>query len=241
MKRLIAIILVLIIIFIGVCIYKGNSNKNKAVTAEEVDSIQNYISKIYMWKEVTGDALPKFDNINNAPDKWIWEVVKKNLGNSELTYDEITKKATELFGTQFTKVFPKEGTDYMQYNKELDEYISTGVNLDSLDDSFLIKNITKNKNEYQVEIVEYLVDYSNSIDALDADEAAEESENSELTNYSIYIKNLDQQTIATVNSAEISDGDTKIIEVVRDNIDKFTTKTVNLVKENDNIYVKSVE
>ena len=57
MKKLIAIILVLIIIFIGVCIYKSNSNKNKSVTAEEVDNIQNYISKIYMWKEVTGDAL----------------------------------------------------------------------------------------------------------------------------------------------------------------------------------------
>ena len=241
MKRLIAIILVLIIIFIGVCIYKGNSNKNKSVTAEEVDNIQNYISKIYMWKEVTGDALPKFDNINNASDLWVWETVKKNLENSELTYDEIMKKATELFGMQFTKQFPKEGTEYMQYNQELGEYISTGVGLDSLDDSFLIKNITKNKNEYKVEIAEYLVDYSNSVDALNADEAAEESENTELTNYSIYIKNLDEQTIATLNSTEISDGDTKIIEVVRDNIDKFTTKTVNLVKENNNIYVKSIE
>ena len=217
MKKLLAIICVLIIIFICVCIYREHSNKTQEVTADEAQRVQDYISKIYMWKEVTDEALPKFENINNAPDKWIWEVVKKNLENSELTYNEITQKATELFGNQFTKQFPKEGTEYMQYNKDLDEYISTGMGLDSLDDSFLVKNITKTKEGYQVEIAEYLVDYSNSIDALNAD------------------------TITTISSTEISGGDTKIIEKVKENIDKFTTKKVNLVKENEKIYIQSVE
>lgn len=241
MKKLLAIICVLIIIFICVCIYREHSNKTQEVTADEAQRVQDYISKIYMWKEVTDEALPKFENINNAPDKWIWEVVKKNLENSELTYNEITQKATELFGNQFTKQFPKEGTEYMQYNKDLDEYISTGMGLDSLDDSFLVKNITKTKEGYQVEIAEYLVDYSNSIDALNADEANSESEDETLAAYDIYIKNLNEDTIATISSTEISGGDTKIIEKVKENIDKFTTKKVNLVKENEKIYIQSVE
>ena len=49
-----------------------------------------YISKIYMWKEITGDALPKFDNINDAPDVWTWEVVKKDLDLSMAFGDEIS-------------------------------------------------------------------------------------------------------------------------------------------------------
>ena len=92
----------------------------------------------------------------------------------------------------------------------------------------VIKNINKNKNEYDVEIVEYLEDYSNSAGVEDEDEV-----------YDIYIKNLNQDTIATIKSNE---GETKAIETVKENIDKFTSKTRNLMKVSDgNIYVKQVE
>jgi len=181
-----------------------------------------------MWKEVTEEALPEFNNINEAPDLWTWEVVKKNLEDYELTYEEIQQKATELFGKQFTKQFPKEGTEYIKYDEQTDKYITSGIGLDSLDDCFLIKNINKNKNEYDVEIVEYLEDYSNSAEVEDEDEV-----------YDIYIKNLNQDTIATIKSNE---GETKAIETVKENIDKFTTKTIKLIKDSDgNIYVKQVE
>ena len=227
MKKLVAIICILLVIFVGMYVNRSKSNQN-LITATEVEKVEEYISKIYMWKEITGDALPKFDNINDAPDIWTWEVVKKDLENYELTKDEIQNKATELFGNQFKKQFPQEGTEYMQYDEKLGKYISTGIELDTLDDCFYIKNIRKTKDGYEVEIAEYLEDYVNSRWVEDENEI-----------YEIYIKNLNEETIANVKNTE---GETKIIEVVKENLDKFTTKTVNLKKNsNGNIYVESVK
>ena len=227
MKKLVAIICILLVIFVGMYVNRSKSNQN-LITATEVEKVEEYISKIYMWKEITGDALPKFDNINDAPDVWTWEVVKKDLENYELTKDEIQNKATELFGNQFKKQFPQEGTEYMQYDEKLGKYISTGIELDTLEDCFYIKNIKKTKDGYEVEIAEYLEDYVNSLGVEDENEI-----------YEIYIKNLNEEIIANVKNTE---GETKIIEVVKENLDKFTTKTVNLKKNsNGNIYVESVK
>lgn len=227
MKKLVAIICILLVIFVGMYVNRSKSNQN-LITATEVEKVEEYISKIYMWKEITGEALPKFDNINDAPDVWTWEVVKKDLENYELTKDEIQNKATELFGNQFKKQFPQEGTEYMQYDEKLGKYISTGIELDTLEDCFYIKNIKKTKDGYEVEIAEYLEDYVNSLGIEDENEI-----------YEIYIKNLNEETIANVKNTE---GETKTIEVVKENLDKFTTKTVNLKKNsNGNIYVESVK
>lgn len=227
MKKLLVIICILLVIFIGMYVYKKNINQNN-VTASDVQKVQDYISKIYMWQEVTEEALPKFDNINDAPDLWMWEVVKKNLDDYELEYDEIQQKAIELFGKDFKKQFPKEGTEYIQYDKELQKYIATGIGLDTLEDTFLIKNINKTKNGYDVEIIEYLEDYENAVGL--------EDENS---TYDVYIKNLNKDIIATVKS---DDSETNEIEVVKENIEKFTTKTVKLVKDSEGkIFVESVK
>lgn len=227
MKKLVAIICILLVIFVGMYVNRIKSNQN-LITATEVEKVEEYISKIYMWKEITGEALPKFDNINDAPDVWTWEVVKKNLENYDLTKDEIQNKATELFGNQFKKQFPQEGTEYMQYDEKPGKYISTGIELDTLDDCFYIKNIRKTKDGYEVEIAEYLEDYVNSLGVEDENEI-----------YEIYIKNLNEETIANVKNTE---GETKTIDVVKENLDKFTTKTVNLKKSsNGNIYVESVK
>ena len=227
MKKLVAIICVLLVIFIGMYVNKNKSTQNN-VTASEVENIETYISQIYMWQEITEKALPEFDNINNAPDLWVWEVVKKNLEDYELSYDDIQQKAIELFGNQFTKQFPQEGTQYIQYNDELGKYISTGIGLDTLDDCFLIKNIKKIKDRYEIEIVEYLADYENSLGVESEDEI-----------YEIYIKNLNQETIATVKNTE---GETKIIDIVKENLDKFNTKIIELNKGSDGkLYVQSVK
>ena len=217
MKKLLAIICILLVIFIGMYINKNKSTQNM-VTATEVENVQEYISKIYMWKEVTEEALPKFDNINDAPDVWTWEVVKKNLDNYEATYEEIEQKAIQLFGKQFTKQFPEEGTEYIQYNDELGKYLTSGIGLDALDDCFLIKNIKKTKSGYEVEIVEYLEDYENSFGVEDESEI-----------YEIYIKNLNQDTIATMKNNE---AENKSVEIVKENLDKDS---------DGNIYVQSVK
>ena len=227
MKKLVAIICILLVIFVGMYVNRSKSNQN-LITATEVEKVEEYISKIYMWKEITGEALPKFDNINNAPDLWVWEVVKKNLENYELSYDEIQEKATQIFGNNFTKQFPKEGSEYIYYNEDLDKYITTGIGLDTQDDMFYIKKINKTKDGYEVEIVEYLEDYENAMGLEDETEV-----------YDIYIKNLKQETVATIKSNE---GETRAIEVVKENIDKFTTKTVKLVKGAEGkLFVESVE
>lgn len=109
MKKLLLIIIVLSGILISMIIYRnvvvGSTNN---ITIEEINNIQDYISKIYMWKEVTGEALPAFEDINQAQDLWIWEVVNQNLENFNVTIEEIQSVAKEIFGKNFTKEFPKE-------------------------------------------------------------------------------------------------------------------------------------
>ena len=101
------------------------------------------------------------------------------------------------------------------------------MGLDTLDDSFFIKQITKTKNGYEVEITEYLEDYENSMNIEDENQV-----------YDIYIKDLNHNIIATIKS---NDGKTKSIEVVKENIDKFTTKKIILEKDkNENLYVRQV-
>lgn len=227
MKKLLAIICVLLVIFIGMYIYKTNINQNN-VTVSEVQKIEEYISKIYMWQEITEEALPKFDNINNAPDLWIWEVVKKNLEEFELDYNQIQEKATQIFGDNFKKQFPKEGSEYIYYDENYGKYLTTGIGLDTQDDMFFIKKINKTKDGYEVEIVEYLEDYENAMGLEDENEV-----------YDIYIKNLNQETVATIKSNE---GETRAIEVVKENIDKFSTKTVKIIKDSEEkLFVESVE
>lgn len=183
-----------------------------------------------MWKEITTEALPTFENINEANDRWIWEVVKKNLENYELNYEDIQKKAKELFGPEFTKEFPKEGTEYLTYNEETNKYYAIGMGLDEEEDSFLLDTIEKSKNQYKVKIIEYLEDYSNVYQS----QAIEGNE----VEYQIAIKNLKNEVITNVKSTE---DETNIKEFIKENESKFTKKEINLKKdETGNIYVESV-
>ena len=227
MKKLLAIICVLLVIFIGMYIYKTTINQNN-ITVLEVQKIEEYITKIYMWQEVTEEALPKFDNINDAPDLWVWEVVKKNLEEFELEYNQIQEKAIQIFGNKFTKEFPKEGSEFIYYDENYGKYLTTGIGLDTQEDMFFIKEINKTKDGYEVEILEYLEDYKNAI--LLEDESQD---------YDIYIKNLNQEAVAIIGSNE---GETRVIEVVKENIDKFTTKTIILINDIEgNLYIESVK
>ena len=138
MKKLLAIICILLVIFIGMYINKNKSTQNM-VTATEVENVQEYISKIYMWKEVTEEALPKFDNINDAPDVWTWEVVKKNIEKYEgISSEYIQETAKKIFGPSFAKQISQSGNTSFEYQPEEGKYIATNVELDTENDKFLI-------------------------------------------------------------------------------------------------------
>ena len=191
-------------------------SSSNQVSVQEIEQIETYITKIYMWREVTNEALPTFENINEASEMWTWEAVKKNLEDYELSYDQIQEKAKELFGTDFTKEFPKEGTENFTYDEQTGKYYATGMGLDQEEDCFLLNQINPTDTGYEVEIVEYLEDYS------------QESQ--------IIIKNLDDEEIGKVEENQESSSQ----DIVKNNLDKFTKKIVTLKKEGDNIYVQRV-
>ena len=206
-------------ILIGMIIYKNTAvgTKNN-VNVQEIEKIENYISKIYMWKEITNEALPTFEDVNHSDDLWVWEVVKKNLENYEVSDEEIKTIATEIFGKEFNKQFPKEGNKSFIYDETSQKYLATETVLDEEEDTFLLNNIEKIKEGYNIEIIEYLEDY------------AEENK--------ITIRNLQEEEIGQVG---INDSETKIQEIVKNNRNRFSKKKIYLKKENDNLKIQKVE
>lgn len=229
MRKMIVTIIILLIIFVGMIIYRNMAiSSSNQVSVQEIEQIETYITKIYMWREVTSEALPTFENINEASEMWTWEAVKKNLEDYELSYDQIQEKAKELFGTDFTKEFPREGTENFTYDAETDKYYATGMGLDQEEDCFLLNQINKTDTGYEVEIVEYLEDYSQ--------ENIENTENTSMENFQIIIRNLNDEEIGKVEENQESSSQ----DIVKNNLDKFTKKIVTLKKEGDNIYVQKV-
>lgn len=222
MRKMLIIIGILSIIFFGMIAYRKLEVKNSTtVNAGEVTQIQSYIEKIYLWKEVTKEALPTFSDINQANDKWIWEVVKNNLDDYEISLEEANKKVKELFGKECNKQMPKEGNSSFIYNEESGKYEATGVELDNKQDTFLINNITKTKDRYQVEIIEYLINHMN--------------ENN------ITVENTNEESLGTVGN---SANDTKIQDIVKQNKSRFTKKKITLKKESESensLVVEKVE
>lgn len=222
MKKLIAIIIILAIIFVGMVVYKNVAiNTSNNISIQEISQIETYITKIYMWKEITGQALPNFEDINQAEDVWIWEVVKKNLEDYEFFYEEIQEKAKDLFGERLTKEFPKEGTEYIIYDEKNDKYYAVGMGLDQLEDLFLLNEIQKTPNGYEVEIIEYLEDYSQTLNEEDD---------------FVIIRNTKEEEIGRVNSTE----EEKVKEMVKNHIDKLSRKKIVLKLENEKLYIEKV-
>ena len=218
MKKMLVIIVILAMILVSMIIYKNIAiNKNKSVNVQEVEQIEGYVSKIYMWKELTKAALPTFENINNANELWVWEVIKKNLETYETTYEEIQQKGKELFGEKFEKQIPKEGNDSFYYDKESNKYLATEIVLDEEEDSFLLKDIEKEGEKYKVKIIEYIEDYS------------EENK--------VIIRNLQEEEIGRVST---SDSETKIKEIVKNNKERFSQKNIEIKKEKDNLVIEKV-
>ncbi len=219
MKKMLIIIIVLAVILVGMIIQKNRTINKNTVNVQEVEQIEEYISKIYMWKEVTQEALPLFENVNEANELWIWEVIKKNLDAYEISYKEIEEKGKEILGEKFERQFSKEGNQSFFYDETNDKYLATETSLDEMEDTFLLNNIEKTKDGYIVEIIEYLEDYAN--------------ENK------VIVKNLQEEEIGQVNIT--NDNKTKIQELVKNNRSRFDKKRVCLKNENNHLIVQKVE
>lgn len=219
MKKMFITILILLIIFIGLLIFRTNE-KEAEIKIDEINKIEEYIKKIYGWKEITDQALPEFDNINNANEKWIWGILRDNIDDNEIEYEKIEKTRKELFGNNFNKEYPKDGTDFISFDEQSGKYQVKQMNIDAINDTFLINKIEKNNNGYDVEIVEYLVDYTNS----DTEK--------------IKIKNTNDEEIYELTEEEATDGNIK--KVVKENMDKFTKKQVKLESSNEKLFITSV-
>ena len=92
------------------------------------------------------------------------------------------------------------------------------MEFDQEEDSFLLDNINKTDDGYIVEIVEYLEDYS--------------------TEDNVIVKTTNNEEIGRV---AISESETKIQEIVKNNKDRFTKKKIELKKENENLVIEKVE
>ena len=102
MKKMLIIIVILSCILVGMIIYRQQAVGTKDnVNVQDIKQIEEYITKIYGWKEVTNQALPEFEDINNADKLWLWEIVKKNLDDYEFIEKvSIALKARDIFGQQ---------------------------------------------------------------------------------------------------------------------------------------------
>lgn len=219
MRKMLVIIVILLLIFVGMIVYKKVAvAKSSDIKANEVIQVEEAISKVYLWEEVTNEALPKFSDINNAEDKWIWEAVKNNLENYELEYDEIQIKAKELFGQKFNKEFPKEGNQSFSYSEEMQKYVAEEIETDQKEDDFLLDKIIKTKEGYEAEILEYIADYT--------------EENI------IIVRNTNDEELSRISASE---DESSIQNVVKNKKDKCTRKKVTLKKENENLIIEKVE
>ncbi len=222
MKKIIIMIAIVAIIFVGMIIYKNVIIKNNTITIQEVERIEEYINQIYMWKEITNEALPVFDDINQAPDEWIWEVVKKNSEEEVLSSEQIKEKARELFGEMFDRTIPEQGTKYLIPTEEKGTYQAIGVDLDQQVDLFLLDKINKTENGYEVDIIEFLED--------DTPMMGDESENY------ILIKNLNNEDIAKISGT--SEDEER--DIVKRHSEKFSKKKISLRKDKEKLYVEKV-
>ena len=223
MKKFIVIIIILIIIFIGMVVHRNMAMEMNNISIQEIEKIENYINQIYIEKEIVGESLPNFEDINNANERWVWEVVKKNTEDDKISYEQLQEKAKSIFGDSFAKEFPKEGTEYLLYNKEENIYQPVEAELDEQGALFLLNEIKKTEQGYEVEIVEYLEDYSPML--------KEEPEDY------VIVRNLNGEEISRTNSSS----EDEEINIVKRNIDKFRKKKILLETKEDKLYVKKVE
>lgn len=244
------VIIILIIILIILAYF---FTRKTEVTESERARISVYLEEIYGWKMLYDEALPKFNNINDANEDWIWDRVQQRLNKYENTdedylfsYSQIEKAQKYLFGDKLKKQFPVAGTEFLTYDEETKSFLSSGIGLGDEEDCFVISDITKRANKYTVEIIEYIVDHSNVHEALNDEEA---------TGYEFYLKKIDETQVKTywaefyneyIDEEEYTSVDGKEEEIkqyVLENKEQFGITSVKLEidKSTNLVHVISIE
>ena len=141
MKKFIVIIAILLIIFIGMLFNRNLAIKVNNISVEEIEKIENYISKIYLEKEA--GTLFLLNNIERTEKGYKAEIVEYVVDYSLMLKDEPenTIIIRNLEGEEISR--------YSSSNEE-DETIIVKRNIDK----FSKKSMEINKEEIENEQVE---------------------------------------------------------------------------------------
>ncbi len=140
--------------------------QEEIVDANDSIEINEYINKIYSYYE---SKMPEFTNINSAEDKWVWSVALLNYSTKykilkyEISYNDVVETAKDLFGPNLTKKLAKTDMDIAEYYEDKDSFGIIGRGGPIIVPRYVISNIKKIDNGFEVKIIEYSKDISNAV------------------------------------------------------------------------------
>lgn len=201
---------------------KNNDEIKEQITAIEKNAIKEYVAKIYKYGTI--GTIPNFSDINEADEEWLWYVAFRECGAEQIYKPEIILVAKELFGKQFGKE-PGNNILGAYWDEEGQYYTSKAHGLMVEEEPhYIIYNVVKNDNKYNVEIVEYLLDMSEVIKG-------------EKENITIGIKNKDKELKRVLASND--DDYIEIEKYVKENASKFSSRILEIEEVNGKLHIVS--
>lgn len=171
MKKDKIIYIIIIVLILGVVIYKkfievpgdvaGQIAIEDLISQVHYEDAEKHLKDIFIEKEnnFNSISLPEFQNINEAPNSWVWNVLYNNLENeeNEYSYEQIQEKLIELFSNKLEIKFPEEGIEgVLEKNKENDLYYKVELQNNNTNKyGYNIKTLSQEDNIYKIYIIEY--------------------------------------------------------------------------------------
>lgn len=171
MKKDKIIYIIIIVLILGFVIYKkfievpghiaGQMAIEELISQVHYEDAEKYLKDIFVEYENNFNviALPEFQNINEAPKEWIWNILYNNLENEEnnYTYEQIQEKSINLFSNKLEMKFPEDGiVGLIEKNKKSNTYYKKDIkNNNSKKYGYCIKSLTQEDNMYKIYIKEY--------------------------------------------------------------------------------------
>lgn len=171
MKKDKIIYIIIIVLILGFVIYKkfievpghvaGQMAIEDLISQVHYEDAEKHLKDIFIEYENNFNviALPEFQNINEAPKEWIWNVLYNNLDNEEnkYTYEQIQEKLINLFSSEIQNKFPEQGIEELiEKSKENNLYYKVDLkNNNAKKYGYCIKSLTQEDNIYKIYIIEY--------------------------------------------------------------------------------------